>query len=102
MQSKVTNTIANLILSDCIVGDLRYDLLTIFVTFLCILLCFQFLCCKNIKTFLDVCRSHFGIREADLFEPTMLYDLENFHRVLITLSKLSQCRKVLQLHPDLM
>ncbi|EDX16115.1 GD18487 [Drosophila simulans] len=25
----------------------------------------------------------------------------NFHRVLITLSKLSQCRKVQQLHPDL-
>ncbi|XP_053949130.1 protein vav isoform X4 [Anastrepha ludens] len=31
----------------------------------------------------------------------MLYDLINFHRVLITLSKLSQCRKVQQLHPDL-
>ncbi|KAH8276566.1 hypothetical protein KR044_001632 [Drosophila immigrans] len=62
----------------------------------------QFLCCKNIKMFLDVCHNHFNIRDADLFEPTMLYDLSNFHRVLITLSKLSQCRKVQQLHPDLL
>ncbi|EDW06943.1 protein vav isoform X2 [Drosophila mojavensis] len=62
----------------------------------------QFLCCKNIKLFLDVCHNHFNIREADLFEPTMLYDLTNFHRVLITLSKLSQCRKVQQLHPELL
>ncbi|XP_067639293.1 protein vav [Eurosta solidaginis] len=61
----------------------------------------QFLCCKNIKLFLDVCRNHFGLRDTDLFEPTMLYDLTNFHRVLITLSRLSQCRKVQQLHPDL-
>ncbi|XP_055847116.1 protein vav isoform X2 [Episyrphus balteatus] len=61
----------------------------------------QFLCCKNIKLFLDVCKNHFGIRESDLFEPTMLYDLTNFHRVLITLSKLSHCRKVQQLHPDI-
>lgn len=61
----------------------------------------QFLCCKNIKLFLDICKNHFGIRESDLFEPTMLYDLTNFHRVLITLSKLSQCRKVQQLHPDI-
>ncbi|XP_032597195.1 protein vav isoform X1 [Drosophila grimshawi] len=62
----------------------------------------QFLCCKNIKLFLDVCHNHFNIRDADLFEPTMLYDLTNFHRVLITLSKLSQCRKVQQMHPDLL
>ncbi|XP_037938230.1 protein vav isoform X2 [Teleopsis dalmanni] len=62
----------------------------------------QFLCCKNIKLFLDVCRNHFNVRESDLFEPTMLYDLTNFHRVLITLSKLSQCRKVQQLHPNLL
>ncbi|XP_016976977.1 protein vav isoform X1 [Drosophila rhopaloa] len=61
----------------------------------------QFLCSKNIKLFLDVCHNNFGIRDGDLFEPTMLYDLTNFHRVLITLSKLSQCRKVQQMHPDL-
>uniref|UniRef100_A0A6B2EJZ5 Putative rho guanine nucleotide exchange factor vav3 n=1 Tax=Phlebotomus kandelakii TaxID=1109342 RepID=A0A6B2EJZ5_9DIPT len=62
----------------------------------------QFLCCQNIKLFLDTCKNHFSIREADLFEPTMLYDLTNFHRVLITLSKLSQCRKVQQLHPNIL
>ncbi|KAH8291651.1 hypothetical protein KR018_010119 [Drosophila ironensis] len=61
----------------------------------------QFLCSKNIKLFLDVCHNNFGIRDADLFEPTMLYDLTNFHRVLITLAKLSQCRKVQQMHPEL-
>ncbi|XP_055374758.1 protein vav isoform X3 [Condylostylus longicornis] len=62
----------------------------------------QFLCCINIKLFLDACKNHFGLRESDLFEPTMLYDLTNFHRVLLTLAKLSQCRKVQQLHPNLM
>lgn len=61
----------------------------------------QFLCCQNIKQFLDCCKNHFGLRESDLFEPTMLYDLTNFHRVLITLCKLSQCRRVQQLHQNL-
>ncbi|XP_073830140.1 vav guanine nucleotide exchange factor isoform X3 [Musca autumnalis] len=61
----------------------------------------QFLCCKNIKLFIDVCRNHFKLREADLFEPSMLYDLTHFHRVLITLSKLSQCAKVQKLHPNI-
>lgn len=65
-------------------------------------LTFQFLCYQNIKTFLDMCQHHFQIRESDLFEPPMLYDLSNFHRVLLTLSKLSQCRKVQMLQPDLM
>uniref|UniRef100_A0A1A9W8M5 Protein vav n=1 Tax=Glossina brevipalpis TaxID=37001 RepID=A0A1A9W8M5_9MUSC len=64
-------------------------------------ICIYFLCCKNIKLFLDVCRNHFKVRESDLFDPNMLYDLTNFHRVLITLSKLSQCAKVQQLHPKL-
>lgn len=62
----------------------------------------QFLCQQNIKLFLDVCHNHFMIRESDLFEPAMLYDLSNFHRVLLTLSKLSQCRKVQMLQPDLL
>lgn len=62
----------------------------------------QFLCSQNIKLFIETCKNYFGIKESDLFESTMLYDLTNFHRVLITLSKLSQCRKVHQLHPDLL
>ncbi|XP_065082479.1 protein vav isoform X3 [Ochlerotatus camptorhynchus] len=53
----------------------------------------HFLCIQNIKLFLDICKTNFGLKESDLFEPTMLYDLTNFHRVLITLSKLSQTRK---------
>ncbi|XP_031638743.1 protein vav-like [Contarinia nasturtii] len=59
----------------------------------------QFLCCQNIKLFLDTCKNYYGLRESDLFEPTMLYNLTNFHRVLITLSKLS--RRVAQIHPHL-
>uniref|UniRef100_A0A336LIL2 CSON005630 protein n=1 Tax=Culicoides sonorensis TaxID=179676 RepID=A0A336LIL2_CULSO len=61
----------------------------------------QFLCLHNITIFLETCRNHFGIKESDLFEPSMLYDLTNFQQVLHCLSKLSLCRKVQQLHPDL-
>lgn len=65
----------------------------IFPTFNNAPLSLQFLCLQNIRIFLDCCRTHFQIRDADLFEAQMLYDLTHFHRVLITLSKLSQCRK---------
>lgn len=58
----------------------------------------QFLCYQNIKLFVDACKNHFGLKESELFEPTMLYHLTNFHRVLITLSKLS--KKVAQIHTD--
>ncbi|XP_037916659.1 protein vav isoform X1 [Hermetia illucens] len=61
----------------------------------------QFLCSQNIKLFLETCKAHFGIKDADLFEPAMLYDLTNFRGVLITLSKLSLCRRVQQLHPNI-
>ena len=61
----------------------------------------QFLCTQNIKLFLDACKNYFGLKESDLFEPGMLYDLTNFHKVLITLSKLSQCRKVQIKHPNI-
>lgn len=60
----------------------------------------QFLCFHNLNIFLETCRNYFGLKESDLFEPTMLYDLTDFQRVLFTLSKLSQCRRVLDLHPD--
>lgn len=61
---------------------------------------FQFLCCQNIKFFVDACKNHFGLKE-DLFEPMMLYNLTNFHKVLITLAKLSQCDIVKELHKDI-
>lgn len=59
----------------------------------------QFLCCQNIKLFLDTCRKFYRLPESELFEPTMLYNLTDFHRVLITLSKLSKI--VAQSHPHL-
>ncbi|KAL1455050.1 hypothetical protein WDU94_009170, partial [Cyamophila willieti] len=57
---------------------------------------FQFLCIRNIKTFIQVCRNYFDIAEHDLFEPSMLFDFGDFFKVLHTLSKLSQCPKVLR------
>lgn len=55
----------------------------------------QFLCMRNIKVFLRTCHEVFELRETDLFDPSMLFDLSNFHRVLCTLAKLSQCHKAL-------
>ncbi|CAK1599337.1 unnamed protein product [Parnassius mnemosyne] len=55
----------------------------------------QFLCMRNIKVFLRTCHEDFELRETDLFDPSMLFDLSNFHRVLCTLAKLSQCAKSL-------
>ncbi|CAG9575420.1 unnamed protein product [Danaus chrysippus] len=55
----------------------------------------QFLCMRNIKVFLRTCHEVFELRETDLFDPSMLFDLSDFHRVLCTLAKLSQCPKAL-------
>ncbi|XP_015113699.1 protein vav isoform X1 [Diachasma alloeum] len=49
----------------------------------------QFLCLRNIKLFLSVCSSTFGLSDSDLFEASVLFDLSNFHQVLCTLSALS-------------
>ena len=49
----------------------------------------QFLCLRNIKIFLFACSNTFELSDSDLFEPTMLFDLSDFHRVLCTLSALS-------------
>ncbi|PNF32490.1 Protein vav [Cryptotermes secundus] len=54
----------------------------------------QFLCLRNIKIFLQACHEIFGLKQSDLFEPSMLFDLTDFYRVLNTLSKLSNCEKV--------
>ncbi|XP_034948388.1 protein vav [Chelonus insularis] len=53
----------------------------------------QFLCLRNIKLFLTVCSSNFGLPDSDLFEPSVLFDLSNFHQVLCTLSALSHSPK---------
>ncbi|XP_045469338.1 protein vav isoform X2 [Harmonia axyridis] len=56
----------------------------------------QFLCLRNINVFLRTCLSSFSLKESELFEPLMLFDLTNFHKVLCTLSKLSTCPKALR------
>lgn len=63
---------------------------------LILLFYFQFLCLRNIKIFLQVGQDVFGLKESDLFEPSMLFDLTDFYRVLYTLSRLSNCPKVLK------
>lgn len=54
----------------------------------------QFLCLRNIKVFLTACSSVFSLSDSELFEPSMLFDLSNFHRVLCTLSSLSNCPRL--------
>ncbi|XP_014605892.1 PREDICTED: protein vav isoform X4 [Polistes canadensis] len=56
----------------------------------------QFLCLRNIKVFLSACSTIFGLSASDLFEPSMLFDLSNFQRVLCTLSALSNCHRLRQ------
>ncbi|XP_013411702.1 protein vav isoform X3 [Lingula anatina] len=50
----------------------------------------QFLCLKNIRTFLQTCKNKFGLRESDLFDSYDLFDVKDFAKVLNTLSKLSK------------
>ncbi|XP_040582225.1 protein vav isoform X3 [Lepeophtheirus salmonis] len=59
----------------------------------------QFLCLKNIRVFLNSCRDSFGLKETDLFQPSMLYDFSDFARVLYTLSILSKSLKALEKDP---
>ncbi|XP_053324851.1 guanine nucleotide exchange factor VAV3 [Spea bombifrons] len=49
----------------------------------------QFLCLKNIRTFLCVCCDAFGMKKSDLFEAFDLFDVRDFAKVIETLSKLS-------------
>lgn len=58
---------------------------------------FQFLCLRNIKTFLQVCQEVFGVKEYDMFDPVVLFELSDFFKVIRTLSILSQTPK-LRLH----
>ncbi|KOX79098.1 Protein vav [Melipona quadrifasciata] len=54
----------------------------------------QFLCLRNIKVFLSACSTTFGLTDSELFEPSMLFDLSDFLRVLRTLSVLSNCPRL--------
>ncbi|XP_068105171.1 guanine nucleotide exchange factor VAV2 isoform X2 [Hyperolius riggenbachi] len=49
----------------------------------------QFLCLKNIRTFLKVCHDKFGLRNSDLFDPFDLFDVRDFGKVISALSKVS-------------
>ncbi|VDK88877.1 unnamed protein product, partial [Onchocerca ochengi] len=49
----------------------------------------QFLCCRNICEFLKACKNTFEMKPEDLFDPWDLYRLDDFGKVLRTLSKLS-------------
>ncbi|XP_037644511.1 guanine nucleotide exchange factor VAV3-like isoform X2 [Sebastes umbrosus] len=49
----------------------------------------QFLCLKNIRTFLTSCYEVFGMKKKDLFEAFDLFDVRDFGKVMDTLSKLS-------------
>uniref|UniRef100_A0A6Q2YRM2 Vav guanine nucleotide exchange factor 3 n=1 Tax=Esox lucius TaxID=8010 RepID=A0A6Q2YRM2_ESOLU len=49
----------------------------------------QFLCLKNIRTFLSVCGDTFGMKKSELFEAFDLFDVRDFGKVMDTLSKLS-------------
>ncbi|XP_028329111.1 guanine nucleotide exchange factor VAV3-like isoform X2 [Gouania willdenowi] len=49
----------------------------------------QFLCLKNIRTFLTSCSDVFGMKKSDLFEAFDLFDVRDFGKVMDTLSRLS-------------
>ncbi|XP_053267291.1 guanine nucleotide exchange factor VAV2 isoform X2 [Pleuronectes platessa] len=50
----------------------------------------QFLCLKNIRTFLKVCHDKFGLRHSELFDPFDLFDVRDFGKVISALSRISQ------------
>uniref|UniRef100_A0A8C6EX93 Proto-oncogene vav n=1 Tax=Marmota marmota marmota TaxID=9994 RepID=A0A8C6EX93_MARMA len=49
----------------------------------------QFLCLKNIRTFLSTCGEKFGLKRSELFEAFDLFDVQDFGKVICTLSALS-------------
>lgn len=53
----------------------------------------QFLCLKNIRTFLQTCKNVFNLNNSDLFEPNMLFEYGDFRKVLHTLAVLSRSPK---------
>lgn len=41
----------------------------------------QFLCLKNIRTFLSTCCEKFGLKRSELFEAFDLFDVQDFGKV---------------------
>ncbi|KAM8773517.1 proto-oncogene vav isoform 3-T4 [Acanthopagrus schlegelii] len=56
----------------------------------------QFLCLKNIRTFLGVCQTKFLLKKSELFEAFDLFDVRDFGKVINTLSNLSHTPIALQ------
>ncbi|XP_078685835.1 guanine nucleotide exchange factor VAV2-like isoform X3 [Branchiostoma floridae x Branchiostoma belcheri] len=56
----------------------------------------QFLCQKNINTFLGACRTMFGMGPEDLFDARVLFEVTDFLKVIKTLSKLSNTHLAIQ------
>lgn len=48
----------------------------------------QFLCLKNIRTFLAACSENFGMKKSELFEAFDLFDVRDFGKVRPDLSVL--------------
>uniref|UniRef100_A0A3Q1F905 Vav 2 guanine nucleotide exchange factor n=1 Tax=Acanthochromis polyacanthus TaxID=80966 RepID=A0A3Q1F905_9TELE len=49
----------------------------------------QFLCLKNIRTFLKVCHDKFGLRNSELFDPFDLFDVRDFGKVSFSVQSLT-------------
>uniref|UniRef100_A0A3Q2EBA7 Vav 2 guanine nucleotide exchange factor n=1 Tax=Cyprinodon variegatus TaxID=28743 RepID=A0A3Q2EBA7_CYPVA len=58
----------------------------------------QFLCLKNIRTFLKVCHDKFGLRNSELFDPFDLFDVRDFGKVMFC-NRLSLCVFCLCIRP---
>ncbi|XP_069023918.1 proto-oncogene vav-like isoform X2 [Embiotoca jacksoni] len=56
----------------------------------------QFLCLKNIRTFLGVCLERFHLKKNELFEAFDLFDVRDFAKVMNTLSILSHSHIAVQ------
>ncbi|XP_020773074.2 LOW QUALITY PROTEIN: proto-oncogene vav [Boleophthalmus pectinirostris] len=56
----------------------------------------QFLCLKNIRTFLGACQEKFHLKKSELFEAFDLFDVRDFAKVLSTLSLLSHSSIAIQ------
>ncbi|GAA6221634.1 proto-oncogene vav-like isoform X1 [Lates japonicus] len=56
----------------------------------------QFLCLKNIRTFLGVCQERFHLKKSELFEAFDLFDVRDFAKVIDTLSILSHSSIAIQ------
>lgn len=65
-------------------GRMHFYILFIFVLFFFLFL--QFLCLKNIRTFLKVCHDKFGLRNSELFDPFDLFDVRDFGKVSFNIS----------------